>query len=160
MDKIKAVFEAIGAYGLQCAQTQELAPPRSLVDLIESLASHRPLAGGEAEPVAWRSRNVMGPEDYWTYSSSKSAAHIQYQEQPLYAAPPIAPAVSVDAIYEVYKTWPEDIRKKLSLHDLRRMNGWTPPTVAMTELPECNHTWREDGFGSFICTCTKCGAKG
>jgi hypothetical protein len=36
----------------------------------------------------------------------------------------------------VYKTWPEDIRKKLSLHDLRRMNGWTPPTVAVTELPE------------------------
>jgi hypothetical protein len=66
----------------------------------DRLASHRPLAGGEAEPVAWRSRNVMGPEDYWTYSSSKSAAHIQYQEQPLYAAPPIGPAVSPEDKFE------------------------------------------------------------
>ncbi|KRD71394.1 hypothetical protein [Lysobacter sp. Root96] len=31
-----------------------------------------------------------------------------------------------DAITEAYKTWPEDIRKKLSLHDLRRMGGWAP----------------------------------
>lgn len=29
-------------------------------------------------------------------------------------------------IYEAYKTWPQDIRAKLSLHDLRRMNGWVP----------------------------------
>jgi len=28
-------------------------------------------------------------------------------------------------IFDAYKTWPEDIRKKLSLHDLRRMGGWT-----------------------------------
>lgn len=29
-----------------------------------------------------------------------------------------------DEVYEAYMTWPEDIRKKLSLHDLRRMGGW------------------------------------
>ena len=29
-------------------------------------------------------------------------------------------------IYEAYKTWPADIRAKLSLHDLRRMGGWAP----------------------------------
>lgn len=42
----------------------------------------------------------------------------------------LSPAVSefdVEAIYEAFKTWPDDIRRKLSFHDLRRMNGWTPP---------------------------------
>lgn len=29
-------------------------------------------------------------------------------------------------IYEAYKGRPDDLRKKLSLHDLRRMNGWVP----------------------------------
>ncbi len=31
-------------------------------------------------------------------------------------------------IYEAYKTWPDDIRAKLSVHDLRRMSGWAPRT--------------------------------
>lgn len=30
-------------------------------------------------------------------------------------------------IYEAYETWPADIKKKLSCHDLRRMSGWAPP---------------------------------
>lgn len=34
-----------------------------------------------------------------------------------------AQAAQVD-VYEAYKTWPDDIREKLSLHDLRRMGGW------------------------------------
>lgn len=42
----------------------------------------------------------------------------------LYAAPPRA-VVGAD-IYMAYETWPEDIRKKLSFHDLRRMDGWSP----------------------------------
>lgn len=29
-------------------------------------------------------------------------------------------------IYSAYLSWPEDIRRKLSLHDLRRMGGWAP----------------------------------
>jgi len=32
-------------------------------------------------------------------------------------------------IYEAYKSWPADIRKKLSLQDLRRMSGWAPRTA-------------------------------
>lgn len=31
-----------------------------------------------------------------------------------------------DDLYRAYMTWPQDIRKKLSLHDLRRMSGWAP----------------------------------
>ena len=31
-------------------------------------------------------------------------------------------------VYEAYKTWPDDIRAKLSVHDLRRMSGWAPRT--------------------------------
>jgi len=33
-------------------------------------------------------------------------------------------AVELPEIYEQYRTWPEDIKRKLSLHDLRRMTGW------------------------------------
>lgn len=29
-------------------------------------------------------------------------------------------------IYEAYQTWPEDLRARLSLQDLRRMSGWKP----------------------------------
>ena len=49
----------------------------------------------------------------------------------LYAHPQPAQAQAVDGeavelpeIYEQYRTWPEDIKRKLSLHDLRRMTGW------------------------------------
>jgi hypothetical protein len=37
---------------------------------------------------------------------------------------------SMDALMAAYQTWPADIRKKLSAHDLRRMNGWAPRTKA------------------------------
>jgi len=29
-------------------------------------------------------------------------------------------------IYEAYQTWPEDLKARLSLQDLRRMSGWKP----------------------------------
>lgn len=32
----------------------------------------------------------------------------------------------MDAIVAAYNTWPADLRAKLSMHDLRRMTGWTP----------------------------------
>ncbi len=32
----------------------------------------------------------------------------------------------MDALIEAYKQWPADIRRRLSLHDLRRMAGWAP----------------------------------
>jgi hypothetical protein len=41
----------------------------------------------------------------------------------------------VEAIYSAYKTWPNDIRQKLSLDDLRRMNGWTPPNPTAPPAP-------------------------
>lgn len=40
----------------------------------------------------------------------------------------VAEICAMDAIVEAYNTWPADLRKKLSLHDLRRMTGWTPKT--------------------------------
>lgn len=33
---------------------------------------------------------------------------------------------AMPSIYDAYMTWPEDIRRKLSMHDLRRMDGWAP----------------------------------
>lgn len=32
----------------------------------------------------------------------------------------------MDALVEAYRAWPDDIRRKLSVHDLRRMGGWAP----------------------------------
>lgn len=29
-------------------------------------------------------------------------------------------------VFEAYKTWPEDLRARLSVNDLRRMTGWKP----------------------------------
>lgn len=40
------------------------------------------------------------------------------------------PAGEAPSIYDAYMTWPEDIRRKLSMHDLRRMSGWAPPEPA------------------------------
>lgn len=64
-----------------------------------------------AEPVA----TVLGIVVEWTGEQPPEAG------TKLYAAPPAKPAPD---IYDAYKSWPEDIRKKLSLHDLRRMSGW------------------------------------
>lgn len=34
--------------------------------------------------------------------------------------------VSTSDVFEAYKTWPEDLRARLSVNDLRRMSGWKP----------------------------------
>ena len=41
---------------------------------------------------------------------------------------PDSELIRMDAIVEAFNTWPEDIRRKLSVHDLRRMTGWMPPS--------------------------------
>ncbi|HDS1216236.1 TPA: hypothetical protein QEF70_002710 [Stenotrophomonas maltophilia] len=41
----------------------------------------------------------------------------------------VPPSQSVN-VFAVYETWPDDLKAKLSLHDLRRMNGWAPRTKA------------------------------
>lgn len=33
-------------------------------------------------------------------------------------------------VFAAYETWPDDLKAKLSAHDLRRMNGWAPRTSA------------------------------
>jgi len=33
-------------------------------------------------------------------------------------------------VFVAYETWPDDLKAKLSVHDLRRMNGWSPRTSA------------------------------
>lgn len=33
---------------------------------------------------------------------------------------------SASDVFEAYKTWPEDLRARLSVNDLRRMTGWKP----------------------------------
>lgn len=35
---------------------------------------------------------------------------------------------ALEDVFAAYETWPADIKAKLSLHDLRRMNGWAPRT--------------------------------
>lgn len=49
-----------------------------------------------------------------------------------------ADSLALPEIYEQYQTWPEDIRRKLSLNDLRRMTGWKLHccTPAQPKVPE------------------------
>lgn len=45
---------------------------------------------------------------------------------------PVTPSdevAAMDSIVAAFNAWPADIRKKLSLHDLRRMTGWQPPVT-------------------------------
>lgn len=51
------------------------------------------------EPVAWRWRNELGPEDCWTYSPRKPDAHPQYITEPLYTSSALtrSTASTVDA---------------------------------------------------------------
>jgi hypothetical protein len=49
---IKLLTEEIGRYGVQCSETKELAPPKSLTDLLSALAAQQ-----SQEPVAKVKRN-------------------------------------------------------------------------------------------------------
>lgn len=54
-----------------------------------------------------------------------------------------AQASPVD-VFAAYKTWPDDIRRKLSLHDLRRMGGWVASQVIREPTQdECSRILRE-----------------
>jgi len=37
-------------------------------------------------------------------------------------------------VYKAYNSWPKDIRDKLSLHDLRRMNGWQSQSASEADV--------------------------
>ena len=78
-----------------------------LAQAIERTARHRAATDG-IDPDQWR---VV----LYKWEAEALAEH---DAQP-------AQAAQTD-IFEAYKTWPADIREKLSLHDLRRMSGWGP----------------------------------
>lgn len=40
----------------------------------------------------------------------------------------LAKRYAKEDVFEAYKTWPADLKAKLSVNDLRRTNGWTPRT--------------------------------
>jgi len=61
---------------------------------------------------------VQAAWEGWKANTAVAAMLVEYDAQP-------AQAAQTD-IFEAYKTWPADIREKLSLHDLRRMSGWGP----------------------------------
>lgn len=41
---------------------------------------------------------------------------------------PVKQCEGTDDVFAAFKIWPDDIRRKLSAYDLRRMNGWAPRT--------------------------------
>lgn len=53
-------------------------------------------------------------------------------------------ATATPDVFQAYKTWPEDVRAKLSCHDLRRMSEWTPPSA-----PHTGEVVRELTFDAF-----------
>lgn len=52
----------------------------------------------------------------------------------------------MDAIVAAYNTWPVDIRAKLSLHDLRRMTGWTPARQQPAQFQAGVTAWMGECF--------------
>lgn len=105
-----------------CGQCAEGLPEKNL----RAQHPQRP-DGGEWKWVPVRSTNDMNAAGFSTILEKGKRAIPEIYEAML-ATTPAPPAVGEGDVYEAYKTWPEDIRKKLSLHDLRRMSGWAPKT--------------------------------
>jgi len=109
-----------------------------------ALAALAELERAAKEPYLYMAQPIAG--DYARYShpmvsyepakcvaNAADCYYAEFRAVPLYTAPPVVgaklyttppPAKPAPDIYDAYKSWPEDIRKKLSLHDLRRMSGW------------------------------------
>jgi len=87
----------------------------------EALAALAELERAAAEPVTYQYSHPSGAGKIWRNEQHWNG-HTSADARALYTTPP--PAKPAPDIYDAYKSWPEDIRKKLSLHDLRRMSGW------------------------------------
>lgn len=90
-----------------------------------------PQGGGEAFWPEWvksETLEVLRNVDTELRATGRHSGRIERLINLLAGIPTTQPAGTFDSLLEAFKTWPEDIRKKLSLHDLRRMAGWAPPT--------------------------------
>lgn len=121
--------------------------------------SHPQPAGGEAVAPAVdfeRFRKAVGCMRFTAQALRGMAKAAMDQEanaldaliDRLVTTPPAAQGSEVsrmDAIVAAYNTWPDDLRKKLSIHDLRRMTGWTPPAA---QVQECHMRGRCECIGA------------
>lgn len=96
-----------------------------------SVANHDAGDIARGEPFAWYAPSI---DDTCTAAKKRQRERDGFGSPELYSvalytAQPAASQPSAPEpadIYTAYATWPEDIRKKLSFHDLRRMSGWVP----------------------------------
>lgn len=92
----------------------------------------------DGNAVADQLRRELADDKGWDYTEYEKG-RIAEKERciSLLASSPTTPAAALaqpqgnevtrmDALMAAFNTWPADIRKKLSLHDLRRMTGWAP----------------------------------
>lgn len=102
---VRAALPLLGDIGIPASQPAELAEQQ----------------GVELPPLpepAHESVSECGP-DYFDASQMREYARASL------AATGKQQVGEVD-VFEAYKTWPDDLKAKLSVHDLRRMNGWAP----------------------------------
>ncbi len=111
---------------------------RALIEEPTIPEGYTPWAGGECpEDAQGRPTRVAFQEGSVSSSAPKGQAWdwqhrghnddiIAYRVESAQPKPEPESAPVGSDIYAAYHTWPDDIRAKLSLHDLRRMSGWAP----------------------------------
>lgn len=96
----------------------------------------RPEPRVEREPVGELTfGGTMGGKPFAVFSSFSLPVGTKLYAAPLQREP--SELDKLDALMEAFNNWPLDIRKKLSLHDLRRMTGWAPPIRRDPTDEEC-----------------------
>lgn len=71
--KIETLLQEIGAYGVQCSETKELAPSQSLVNAIDAVKDALRQADQQAQPVASGIRSMYWPANGYGEVTSPSA---------------------------------------------------------------------------------------
>jgi hypothetical protein len=101
------------------AAAQALAQPPAAPDAVDAAMVERACAAFYADK-GWFT-NANNSRDFMRIALTAALA----QHPPASGSRGVG---EMDALVAAFNTWPADIRKKLSLHDLRRMTGWRSPS--------------------------------
>lgn len=117
------ILRSVHFAATQPAQASEKVTGKFRAALLWLLWCHQGGSSEVGQPI--RAMLGIGPHDCMTDEQVAEAKTYATHPQPV--TPAGGEVASMDAITAAFNTWPADIRKKLSLHDLRRMTGWRPP---------------------------------
>lgn len=100
---------------------------RALEAAIDAYQAARELTAAQGVDVDAIVQAVIGESTRRVAGESPGASWKRIVKLVITLSQPIEPqGAVVGDVWEAYKSWPEDVRAKLSCHDLRRMSGWTP----------------------------------